>query len=170
MWRRTLVTTLLGLFAVSGLQGVTSAQVPTVMIPNVTTRHAVARAIDGAMRRLEGAQCQSLLDEFSDASGAPLRTVLSQANVTPVEFLSRLRFAEGNATRQCQRTDGLVAFTMPGNRVIFICSSMFDLTFRDQMRAAQMIIIHEMLHAVGLGENPPTSGEITARVTKRCGA
>ena len=167
MWCRTVVSTLV---VVGACQGALLAQAPTLMIPNVTTRHVVARAIDGAMRRLEGAQCQTLLDEFADASGAKLRTVLDQANVTPMEFLSRLRFADGNATRQCQRTEGLAAFTKPGNRVIFICGSIFDVEFREQVRAAQMIIIHEMLHAVGLGENPPTSSEITARVTKRCGA
>jgi hypothetical protein len=30
------------------------------------------------------------------------------------------------------------------------------------------LIIHEMLHTLGLGENPPSSREITQRVTERC--
>jgi len=29
-------------------------------------------------------------------------------------------------------------------------------------------IIHEMLHTLGLGENPPSSREITQRVNERC--
>ena len=30
-------------------------------------------------------------------------------------------------------------------------------------------MIHEFLHTLGLGENPPTSQEITERVSNRCG-
>ena len=169
MWRQVLVATVV---AVSVVPGIASAQVqvPTVMIPNVTTRYTVARAIDGALRRLEGASCQRVLDEFATESGAPLRAVLDQANVTAAEFLSRLRFADGMGTSQCTRNQELAAFTVPGNRVVFVCTSTFGVQFPHQMKAAEMIIIHEMLHAVGLGENPPTSRDITARVTKRCGA
>jgi hypothetical protein len=29
-------------------------------------------------------------------------------------------------------------------------------------------VVHELLHSLGLGENPPTSREITAQVLKRC--
>jgi hypothetical protein len=32
-----------------------------------------------------------------------------------------------------------------------------------------MIVIHELLHALGLGENPPLSVEITGQVMRRCG-
>ncbi len=31
------------------------------------------------------------------------------------------------------------------------------------------MIIHESLHSLGLGENPPRSQDITSRVTERCG-
>ncbi|HEX7136508.1 MAG TPA: hypothetical protein VF219_01605 [Vicinamibacterales bacterium] len=169
MWRRILVSTL-ALVVVGGLPGIAVAQPPTLMIGNVTTRFTIGRAIDGARRRLEAPRCQGVLDEFADASGASLRTVLDQANVTPAEFLVRLRFADGDQSRQCQKSGDMAAFTMPGNRVVFICARRFDTDFRDRMMTAEMIIIHEMLHAVGLGENPPASREITARVTKRCGA
>ena len=33
----------------------------------------------------------------------------------------------------------------------------------------EAVIIHETLHSLGLGENPPTSDEITWRVFSRCG-
>ena len=33
----------------------------------------------------------------------------------------------------------------------------------------EITIIHEMLHSLGLGENPPESVAITAQVLKRCG-
>jgi hypothetical protein len=31
-------------------------------------------------------------------------------------------------------------------------------------------LIHEMLHSLGLGENPPSSGEINGQVMRRCGS
>jgi hypothetical protein len=34
---------------------------------------------------------------------------------------------------------------------------------------AESIVIHEMLHTLGLGENPPSSQEITQQVKRRCG-
>ena len=34
---------------------------------------------------------------------------------------------------------------------------------------AANVVIHEMLHTLGLEENPPTSEEITRQVVKRCG-
>jgi hypothetical protein len=33
---------------------------------------------------------------------------------------------------------------------------------------AEVYVIHEMLHTLGLGENPPSSQEITQAVVKRC--
>ena len=32
----------------------------------------------------------------------------------------------------------------------------------------EALVIHEMMHTLGLGENPPSSLEINARVLKRC--
>jgi hypothetical protein len=32
----------------------------------------------------------------------------------------------------------------------------------------QMVVIHEVLHTLGLGENPPSSDQITRRVDLRC--
>lgn len=167
MWRQLLASTLL---AVNMFPAVAAAQqTPTLLISNVTTRGMVARAISGAIRRLESTSCQRVLDEFADKSGKTLRVVLDEASVAPGEFLTRLRFADGNGMRQCERRTSIAAFTVPGNRVVFVCGKTFDIDLRDEMRAAEMIIIHEMLHAAGLGENPPASSDITARVTKRCG-
>jgi hypothetical protein len=33
---------------------------------------------------------------------------------------------------------------------------------------AEVYVIHEMLHTLGHGENPPTSHEITQKVVRRC--
>ena len=37
------------------------------------------------------------------------------------------------------------------------------------VRRAVEIVLHEFLHTLGLGENPPTSRAITERVAVRCG-
>jgi hypothetical protein len=58
-----------------------------------------------------------------------------------------------------------MAFTHPGAQVIRVCGRQF----RDHdSESATIIVIHEFLHTLGLGENPPTSQEITARVAARC--
>ena len=33
---------------------------------------------------------------------------------------------------------------------------------------AEDLIIHELLHSLGLGENPPTSSQISSQVMRRC--
>jgi hypothetical protein len=39
----------------------------------------------------------------------------------------------------------------------------------DRERAtAEVYVIHEMLHTLGLGENPPRSQQITQAVKRRC--
>jgi hypothetical protein len=37
-----------------------------------------------------------------------------------------------------------------------------------ERREAEAILIHEILHTLGLGENPPSSAEITRQVWRRC--
>jgi hypothetical protein len=40
--------------------------------------------------------------------------------------------------------------------------------YRVDSWAAEFIVIHELLHTLGLGENPPTPQDITRRVKARC--
>ena len=39
---------------------------------------------------------------------------------------------------------------------------------RDDPTWAEVVVIHEALHTLGLGENPPSSAEISIRVAARC--
>ena len=135
---------------------------------NITTQMYMERAIEGAMRRLETPGCQQLLGEFADPSGVALRERLDRTNLTALEFMATLHFLDGSDMAQCRSRTDLAAFTAPGNRVIFVCGTQFAASFADKPKAAEILIIHEVLHAVGLGENPPSSAEITARVTRRC--
>jgi hypothetical protein len=126
-------------------------------------------AIEGAARRLATPECQRVFDDFQDGQGQPLSAVLAARNMTHVEFLSSLYFVDGDGTQPCRAPAAPVAFTTPGRRVIHVCSAPFASAFDSSQRYAQIVVIHEMLHSLGLGENPPTSAAITAQVMRRCG-
>jgi hypothetical protein len=62
-----------------------------------------------------------------------------------------------------------LAVTTVGSRVIYLCSARFRAVAEKNGAYVEAAIIHEALHALGLGENPPTSELITERVLARCG-
>jgi hypothetical protein len=68
-------------------------------------------------------------------------------------------------SRHCA-SHGAAAFTTNG-AAVFVCGTSFH-TLGPSARANALI--HEMLHTLGLRENPPSSAEISRRVTARCGA
>jgi hypothetical protein len=52
--------------------------------------------------------------------------------------------------------------------VIHVCGQRI-VQFAVTTKGAEILLIHELLHALGLGENPPTSARITDAVMHRCG-
>jgi hypothetical protein len=50
---------------------------------------------------------------------------------------------------------------------VFVCRFLAELQLRTPS-VAETLVIHEVLHTLGLGENPATSLEITSRVSARC--
>jgi hypothetical protein len=125
---------------------------------------AVHWAVMGARQRLEHPACQGLLSEYSDASGRSLRENLEALGETPGTYLARIVFADGSGRRRCSGYEAY-AFTKTGSREVYVCGRAFK-GLNPLM--AQAIVIHEALHTLGLGENPPSSAEITARVLARC--
>ena len=75
--------------------------------------------------------------------------------------------ADGDAAR-CSADQRMVAYTAPGNRVIWICGERFADRFASSARRGAVLLIHELLHTLGLGENPPSSAAITDAVARRC--
>jgi hypothetical protein len=65
---------------------------------------------------------------------------------------------------------GALAVTEPRSRVVRVCSSRLVWTWQQNPRHVVAALIHEALHTLGLGENPPSSAEITSLVLRRCGA
>lgn len=62
------------------------------------------------------------------------------------------------------------AYTTPGGSVVYACTGRFRRWQAGSGPSAPVnVLIHETLHTLGLGENPPTTEEITARVEARCG-
>ena len=75
---------------------------------------------------------------------------------------------EGEGLDQCG-VESTVAITKPNSHVVFVCSGRFAASFASRRQRGEVIIIHEFLHSLGLGENPPSSVEITDLVERRCG-
>jgi len=125
------------------------------------------RRLTGAFRRLGRPRCQDLLTEFTDGEGRPLSERLEALGRTPQGYLGDILFEDGSPARQCASRD-VLAVTNPGSRVVWICPRQFvPVAYRDPVEA-ELVLIHEMLHSLGLGENPPSSLEITGRVEQHC--
>jgi hypothetical protein len=134
-------------------------------------RRAVHAAIVGAFRRLASSRCREVLSDFTDADGRTLQANLESTGQTAQSYLGLLRYADGASSAPCDR-QGILAFTSPGQRIVYFCRAFRErfLTLRIEERTfLELAILHEMLHTLGLRENPPTPGEITDRVRRRCG-
>ena len=159
----------------AALSGVPAAAEPPHGAPilrnqvDAMTRAALERAGEGALRRLQDPECQQVFSDFRDAEGRPLREKLEATGQTGAGYLSsRIFFADGSGARACQSSENL-AVTNPGSAVVFVCARQFrERVFRDPAWV-EAALIHEELHSLGLGENPPSSLEINERVARRCG-
>jgi hypothetical protein len=125
----------------------------------------VAEAIRGAALRLGEPRCQELLDDFHDRSRRPLRDALEAEGLSAPEFLAGLYFYDGTEAGCGARR---LAYTVPGYRVVYVCGDRFRELYQRNTSLAEVAIVHETLHCLGLGENPPTPQEINARVQEAC--
>jgi hypothetical protein len=130
---------------------------------------AASNAFGLALQKLANPGCQRIFQDFRDAKGHTLQARLDSLDRTAEGFLSILRFANGERMEACQ-SGRVLAATTPFSHVVFLCGlQFFEKEHRDPEFAAALVI-HEMLHSLGLGENPPASNEITAQVLERCGS
>lgn len=126
------------------------------------------RALAFAAQMLTRPGCRKVLSDFHDGKGRPLQEILDEMGLTPREYLARVYFTPGLGLRRCDNRT-VLATTSPGSRVVFVCGEQFQTVQLRDLRYSAYTLIHEMLHTLGLGENPPTPGEITNRVRVRCG-
>jgi len=128
---------------------------------------ALRRALRGADERLAQPACREVLTDFLDTTGGSLRARMDSYGISERAYLRWIVFAEDRHLHSC-RSSAALAATAPGSRVVFICPVAFARAAVANPALAEATLIHEMLHTLGLGENPPSSMQITARVLARC--
>jgi hypothetical protein len=135
---------------------------------NLTTldRATVRRAIDLALAKLAWPGCPSVYEAFELPNGGTPRSELDRIGIGPEEWLESLVFIDGSRDPVC-RIGRAALTTTPGSQVIRVCPGFARFQLQDPGRSASLII-HESLHALGLGENPPSSSEITQHVERQC--
>ncbi len=138
-----------------------------VRVSPVATAGVLERALAGAHRRLGHGGCQQIFSDFQDAQGRPLRRRLDALGHSSQSYLGWLIFYDGAHNGRCD-TKRYLALAQRDGRAVFVCPEAFRQWGQRDLFLAEAILIHEMLHSLGLGENPPTSQEITAQVMRRC--
>ena len=141
---------------------------PRVHIDNARTRDIVIHALEGAYEWLAKPRCRDVLSDFHDEGGRPLAAALAGLEVDLPSYLRLIVFVDGFAQPRCGDSD-ILALTMPRNRVVYICGRSLERELHYHERWTRAVLIHEALHTLGLGENPPSSGSITATIVERCG-
>jgi hypothetical protein len=146
----------------SALEDQTDAEALTLRL-TFPDRVAIRLGLQVALETLNQPGCSAIYEEFRLPDGCTPRCELDRRRIGPQELLKTLVFADGSGDRVCSNGRALLT-TTPGSLLIHVCPGFARL----QSRLRASLIIHESLHALGLGENPPSSKEITNRVEHRC--
>jgi hypothetical protein len=149
--------------------GAPSTLAAKARLQDVRSNEAVRMALLGAHERLGDPACRRIFTDFTSIDGKRLDEVLAQDGATGQGFLSLLFFYDASRHLACG-DGGRLAYTKPKSRVIFVCGQRFRQKREWNPATSEALIIHELLHALGLGEDPPTSVAITAQVLERCGS
>jgi hypothetical protein len=148
--------------------GATAAPTPAANIRlRGIARGTLERAVLDASRRLATASCQKVFADFVDAFGKPLQASLDALGETPQAYLNHVLFYDGSSHTRCS-TGSILGGTTRGARIVYVCASQFSDRAGRNAFDLDAFVIHEMLHTLGLGENPPAPSQITAQVMRRC--
>ena len=130
-------------------------------------RRVLEEALNGAAARLSKPDCADVFTFYLDRNGRPLAAKLAALRLTPAEYLRFVIFQDGGSRQTCEGEQH--AYTHVGSRVVFLCVARFVVGWQRNRAYAEAALIHEALHTLGLGENPPSSSDITDRVRRACG-
>lgn len=133
---------------------------------NVMTLAAVEAAGRDAVARLADPACGGILSDYEDASGLTLRQRLDRLGHDRAGRL-RVYLYDGANHRGCQSRHRL-AIAEPGSPVVYVCPRFVE-EQRQDPGSAPVVIIHELLHVLGLEETEHSSEAITRHVRRRCG-
>ena len=143
---------------------------PRVYVGDIVARAAVRASLDGAVQRLHDPDCSRELSGLRGPGGELLGATLRQRSLDWAEYLRVIYFSEGSAESPCQRQN-VLAFTAVNSRVVFICSKAFVQLRRKSIRQAEAVIIHEVLHTLGLpdrNDKDDKDQDITEQVLRAC--
>ena len=150
--------------------GAEKAATFSVRVSNEEAARSVRRAVAGAHERLGREGCQRIFGEFRDPSGRTLDENLAALGKSGQQFLEQVLFYDGSDLAICHATPARLVYaaTERGSRVVRVCTAQFEALQRKTPVWGDVVVIHEMLHALGLGEAPPSSDEITWQVMASC--
>src|SRR5262245_36269240 len=141
---------------------------------NAHDRGVVERVTARAAARLEDPECVKVLGDFQDRNGQTLESKLQAFGLSASRYLLEIVFLDGSWLPACRAVSVAMSVT-PGVPRVFVCpagpgrpNSRLSRIELESGPLAEAMVIHEMLHTLGLGENPPTTFEITERVRARC--
>jgi hypothetical protein len=141
---------------------------------NTLDAAAVERAKAGAARRLQELECLQVLSDFTDPEGRTLDRNLEPWAMSAARYALMLPFWDGRAIPRCRRARVELVATR-GTAAVYMCpggtgavQSRFAVIQAQNPTLAEAMVIHEVLHTLGLGEDPPSSFEITEKVRQRC--
>jgi hypothetical protein len=140
---------------------------PVNMSHDPNTAGLVRELLGNVHERLGDARCAAVFSDFQDGEGRPLSERLRRLARGPTDYLGLVVFHDGRRHPRCGRR-GTLAVTSPGSRLVHVCPDALREARHRTPKLAEAILIHEVLHTLGLGEDPPSSTDITARILKRC--
>ena len=140
---------------------------PLIHIPDPVVRRATIAALETASARFADGDCRPIFTDFEDGNGRSLADRLSDVALDIHAYLKTITFIDDTRHKLC--VTGALAFTVPGSRVVRVCVDEFKRIYPERPDYVVASVMHEILHTLGLGENPPTSRQVTARVLARCG-
>jgi hypothetical protein len=112
---------------------------------------ALQEAGRAAAARLADSGCARVFSDFTDEGGRTLQQRLDAMGRSGRDQLQGVYFYDGVNRHGCQRGRTL-AVTEPGSVVVHVCPR-FVLSQRQDPKHAPVVLIHELLHTLGLGEN-----------------
>lgn len=125
-------------------------------------------ALELASEHLRGVACRALFEELDDFTGRPVARRLEEAGRSPSAHLARLRFVE-SAGGPCARDASIAAWSVAGDGLVRVCPGRFVRVALRDAREAAAILIHELLHTLGVTLDAAAHGSLTAAVRRRCG-
>jgi len=143
-----------------------AAAASRVYIADARVRRAAQSALQVASTQAATRRCQRVLSEFADRDQQPLASRLHALRLPLQEYVRTVVFVDGGSLPACRKS--VLALTMPGSRVVHLCGAAFADVAEHSPVEAGVLVMHEVLHTLGLGESPPSPAFISRRVRELC--